>query len=99
MTEKVDSMGRYFVAGLAIGWVIGILFSPKSGDGARDYLSQKINEGHKHARKKARELRERAEDLIERGKEMVNEKKDEIAEKLDDAVKAHLPEKSKAKGA
>jgi gas vesicle protein len=99
MTEKIGSKVSYFLVGLGVGWLIGILFAPKSGEGTRDYLSQSLKEGRKHARKKARELRERAEDLVERGKEMVNQKKEQIAAELDDATKADLPEKSKAKGA
>ncbi len=99
MSEEVGSKVTYLLLGLSVGWLIGILFAPKSGEGSREYLSQKVRDGSKHAREKARELRERAEDLLERGKEMVNQKKDEIAEKLDDAVKDHMPEKSKAKGA
>ena len=99
MTERIDSKVSYFLVGLGVGSLIGILFSPKSGEGARDYLSQKINEGSKHAQKKARELRERAEGLVERGKEMVNQKKEQIAGGLDEAGKAYQEEKSKAKGA
>ena len=99
MTEKVNSSVGCFLAGLAIGSLIGILFAPKSGEGTREDLSKKLNEGSKHARKKARKLRERTEDLVERGKEMVNETKEQIAAKLDEAGNADLPEKSKAKGA
>ena len=99
MEEKISSTGRYFLAGLAVGWLLGIFFAPKSGEETRVYLSKKINRGHKHARKKARELRERAEDLVERGKDFVNQTKEQIAEKLDEAGKAYLPGKSKAKGA
>jgi gas vesicle protein len=99
MTERIDSKVSYFLVGLGVGSLIGILFSPKSGEGTREYLSQKINEGSKHARKKAGELRERAEGLVERGKEMVNQKKEQIAGGLDEAGKAYQEEKSKAKGA
>jgi len=99
MAEKIDSMGRYFLAGLAIGWVIGLFFAPKSGEGTRELLAQKVNEGRKHARRKTMELREHAEDLLDRGKEMVNQGKEQIAQRLDDPDKPHLPEKSKAKGA
>jgi len=98
MTEKIGSKVSYFLVGLGVGSLIGMLFAPKSGEGARDYLSQKLKDGRKHARKKAGELRERAEDLVERGKEMVNQKKEQIAAELDEAGKADLPEKSKAKG-
>ena len=76
-----------------------MLFAPKSGEGARDYLSQKINEGSKHARKKARELRERAEDLVERGKEVVTQAKEQVAAAVDVGLKTYQREKSKAKSA
>lgn len=99
MREEVGSKVTYLLLGLSVGWLVGILLTPKSGEGSREYLSQKVREGSKHAREKARELRERAEDLVERGKEMVNQKKEQIAAESDDASKAYLPEKSKAKGA
>lgn len=99
MTEKINSPAGFFLAGLAVGSLIGILFAPKSGEGTRGYLLKKLNEGRKHARKKAQEMRQRTEDLVERGKEMINETKEQIAEKLDEADTSHLPGKSKAKGA
>ena len=75
MTEQIDSNAGYFLAGLTIGSLIGIFFAPKSGEGTREYLSKKVKDGGKHARKKARELRGRAEDLVDSGKELVNQKK------------------------
>ena len=45
MTEKIDSPAGYFLAGLAVGSFIGILFAPKSGEGTRAYLSKKVKEG------------------------------------------------------
>src|SRR5271169_5253506 len=97
MTEKIHSTAGYFLAGLAIGSLVGIVFAPKSGEGTREYLSKKVKEGSKHARKKARELGDRAGDLIERGKELVNQTTEQIAMGLDEADKANGPEKSKAK--
>ncbi len=99
MDEKIDSKVTYLLMGLGVGSLVGILFAPKSGEETREYLSQVINKGSKHARKKARKLQKRAEDVVERGKEMVNQKKEQIAAELDEAAKAYLPEKSKAKGA
>jgi gas vesicle protein len=98
MTEKIHSTARYFLAGLAIGSLVGIVFAPKSGEGTREYLSKKVKEGSKHARKKSRELGERADDLLERGKELVNQTKEQIATGLDAVDKPSPPEKSKAKG-
>lgn len=98
-TEQTGSTVGYLLAGLAIGSLIGILFAPKSGEDTREHLWKKVNQGHKHARRKARELRERTEDFFERGKEAVNETKEQISANLDEATKAYLSEKSKAKGA
>jgi gas vesicle protein len=97
MTEKIQSTAGYFLAGLAIGSLVGIVFAPKSGEGTREYLSKKLKEGSKHARKKAREVRERADYLVERGKELVNQAKEQIATGLDEADQAYPLEKSKAK--
>jgi len=99
MEEKTNPTGRYFLAGLAVGWFLGIFFAPKSGEDTRDYLSKEISRGHQHAWRKGRELRERAEDLIDRGKERVNQGKERLAAQLEEPSKDHLPERSKAKGA
>ena len=98
MTEKINSNATYFLVGLAIGSLISIFFAPKSGEGTRAYLSKKVEDGSKHARKKAREFRCRAEDLVDSGKELINETKEQIAAKLEEDGEAYPPEKSKAKG-
>jgi gas vesicle protein len=68
MSDNVGSKVSFFLVGLGIGALVGILFAPKSGEETREYLSSKAEEGRDFAQKKARELRERAEDLIERSK-------------------------------
>ncbi|MGB7750051.1 MAG: YtxH domain-containing protein [Candidatus Acidiferrales bacterium] len=97
MTEKIHSTAGYFLAGLAIGSLVGIVFAPKSGEGTRGFLSKKVKHGSKHARKKARELRERAEDLVDRGTELVNQANEQIATGLDEATTADMPVKAKAR--
>jgi len=99
MADKIASKVSYFLVGLGIGSLIGILFAPKSGGDTREYLSQKVKEGSEYAQKKARELRERAEDLVGRGKEGVTQKKEQIAAAVDVGREAYQREKSKAKGA
>jgi gas vesicle protein len=99
MAEKIDSKASYFLVGLGVGSLIGILFAPKSGEENREYLSQKVNEGSEYAQKKVQELRVRAEDLVERGKEVVTQKKQRIAAAVDVGRETYQQEKSKAKGA
>jgi gas vesicle protein len=77
--NNAGSKVSYFLAGLGIGALVGILFAPKSGEETREYLTSKADEGRDYAQRKARELRERAEDLIERSKEIMDRQKEGVA--------------------
>jgi gas vesicle protein len=83
MADNVGSKVSFFLVGLGIGALVGILFAPKSGEETREYLTSKADEGRDYAQKKARELRERAEDLIERSKEIMAKQKDAISTAVD----------------
>jgi gas vesicle protein len=90
-------MGKsgYFLAGLGIGTLVGVLMAPRSGEETRDYLSKRADEGREYAQRKARELRERAEDFVERGKQVASEQKDLIAGALDAGREAYQRERAK----
>src|SRR5215469_10692461 len=79
MADNAGSKVSFFIVGLGIGALLGILFAPKSGEETRDYLSSKADEGRDYAQRKARELRERAEDLIERSKEIMARQKEALS--------------------
>jgi gas vesicle protein len=96
MSDNVGSKVSFFLVGLGIGALVGILFAPKSGEETREYLSNRADEGREYAQKKARELRERAEDLIERSKEIMSRQKDSISAAVDAGKDAYVKEKSKA---
>jgi gas vesicle protein len=96
MAERIESKGVFFLVGLGIGSLVGILFAPKSGDETREYLKQKAKEGSEYTQKKARELRERAEDLVDRGNQVVTRKQEQIATAIDAGREAYQREKSKA---
>lgn len=83
MSDSVGSRISFFLVGLGIGALVGILFAPKSGEETREYLAAKADEGKEYAQKKARELRERAEDLIERSKEIMARQKDALSSAVD----------------
>ena len=79
MSDNAGSKFSYFLVGIGIGALVGILYAPKSGDQTRELLSKKADEGRDYAQRKARELRERAEDLIERSKEIMSRQKDAVS--------------------
>ena len=96
MAENVGAKISYFIVGLGIGTLVGILFAPKSGEETREFLTQKADEGREFAQKKARELRERAEDLIERSKDIINREKGSIAAAVEAGKETYQRERSKA---
>ena len=67
MAKREMPKGNYFLVGISIGSLIGILFAPKSGDETREYIAKKAREGDFVVRKKAREVRRLAEQTIEHG--------------------------------
>ncbi len=96
MSDNIGSKVSYFMVGLGIGALVGILFAPKSGEETREYLTKKAEEGREYAQRKARELRERADDLIERGKEVAVRQKESIGAAVDAGREAYQREKAKA---
>lgn len=96
MSDNTGSKVSFFLVGLGIGALVGILFAPKSGEETREFLAQKADEGREYAQRKARELRERAEDILERGKTAAVRQKETIAAAVDAGRDAYQREKSKA---
>jgi gas vesicle protein len=95
MADNSGSKVSYFLAGIGIGALLGILFAPKSGEETREFLSKKADEGREYAQKKAEELRVRADDLMERGKKVASQQKESISAAVDAGRDAYLREKSK----
>jgi len=96
MADNVGSKITYFLVGLGVGALVGVLFAPKSGDETRQFLSNKADEGRDYAQRKAKELRERADDLIERGKDLAGRQKDSINAAVEGAREAYRREASKS---
>lgn len=96
MSDNVGSKVSFFLVGLGIGALVGILFAPKSGEETREFLSDKADEGREYAQRKAQELRERADDLIERSKEIMSKQKDALSSAVELGKETYKREASKA---
>ncbi len=96
MSDNIGSKVSYFLVGMGIGALIGVLFAPKSGEETREHLTKKAEEGREYAQRKARELRERTEDLIERGKDVAVRQKESLSAAVDAGREAYQREKAKA---
>ena len=92
MADNVGSKVSFFLVGVGIGALLGVLFAPKSGEETREYLGKRADEGREFAQKKARELRERADELIERGKDVAARKRDSLTAAVEAGREAFLRE-------
>jgi gas vesicle protein len=94
MADNVGSKISFFLVGLGVGALVGVLFAPRSGEETRDLIAQKADDSKEFAARKARELRDRADDLIERGKDVAARKKESISAAVDAGREAYLREAS-----
>jgi gas vesicle protein len=68
----------WFLAGLGLGAVVGVLYAPRSGSETRDVLRARAEEGRDYMRSRAREAREQASEWVDRGRDVVNQQKDQF---------------------
>jgi gas vesicle protein len=74
-----DHSLAYFLLGLGLGVVAGILFAPQSGESTRRMLREKAEESADFVRRKTSELQETAAEAIERGKSALQHQKETLA--------------------
>lgn len=96
MAQKTIRTVNYFLVGLGIGSLIGVLYAPKSGVKTREYLAKKASERNEYVYRKARDLKNHAEELVERGKKMITQTKGQLAAAIDVGRETYHREKSKA---
>jgi len=86
-----DSGGKftYFLAGLGIGSLIGILFAPRSGEETRNLINTRVDEGRDYLTKRSTELREQADELIDRGRKAVARQRENVQSAVDAGKQAY----------
>jgi gas vesicle protein len=78
MAEESGGKFTYFLAGLGIGTLIGILFAPQSGEETRNQIRTRVDDGREYLTKRSQELRGQAEELVDRGRKTVSRQKDNL---------------------
>jgi gas vesicle protein len=63
----------WFLAGLGVGALIGILYAPKSGRETREDLAQGAREGSEYLRTRGRQAAEQMGQYVDKGREQVNQ--------------------------
>lgn len=78
MSDRDSNSFGWFLAGVGLGAVVGILYAPKSGSETRDALRARAEEGRDYVRSRAREAKEQASEWADRGRDVVNQQKDQF---------------------
>jgi|SRR5579862_6227045 len=73
----------WFLAGLGVGALAGILYAPKSGRETRDDLANSAREGTEYLRNRSRQVAEQMGTIVDRGKEQVGDYVDRGREAVD----------------
>jgi gas vesicle protein len=78
MADRDGNSFLWFLAGLGVGAVVGVLYAPRSGDEMREVIRTKAQEGSERARHHARRAREQANDWMDRGRDVLNQQTEQF---------------------
>jgi len=78
MAERDGNSFLWFLAGLGIGAIAGVLYAPRSGDETRQAIRSKAEEGGEFVRDRARQARDQATSWADRGREVLNPQKEQF---------------------
>ena len=77
MADDSSSFG-WFLAGVGVGALVGVLYAPKAGSEIRDDLRSRAEEGRDFMKNRAQDAKEQASQWVDRGKDVVNQQKDQF---------------------
>jgi|SRR5579859_5955348 len=68
----------WFLAGLGLGVVAGVLYAPRSGEETREVLRARAEEGREYVRNRARDARDQAQQWADKGRDAVTQQKEQF---------------------
>jgi gas vesicle protein len=78
MSDRDGNSFVWFLAGLGLGALAGVMYAPRSGSETREALRARAEEGRDYVRDRAREARAQAGQWADRGREAVNQQKEQF---------------------
>lgn len=98
MSERNGHGFLWFLTGLGIGAVVGLLYAPQSGSETREVLMAKAEEGSEYLKKRAREAKAQAETWADRGREIYNAQKEQIRSAVESGRQAYREKTTAGRG-
>ena len=78
MSDDRNSSIGWFIAGLGLGALVGVLYAPKSGRETRDALMTGLDDGREYLSSRGREAGTQVRQWVDKGKETVGRQRDQI---------------------
>jgi gas vesicle protein len=78
MSDNSGSSFGWFLAGVGLGALVGVLYAPRAGSDTRDVIRARAEEGRDYMRTRAREARGQASEWVDRGRDVMNQQKDQF---------------------
>jgi len=78
MADRDGNSFLWFLAGLGLGALAGVLYAPRAGRETREALRVRAEEGREYVRNRAQQAREQAAEWADRGREVVNQQKEQF---------------------
>jgi len=78
MSDRDGSSFVWFLAGLGLGALVGVLYAPRAGSETREEIRARAEQGRDYVRDRAREAREQASGWVDKGRDVVNQQKEQF---------------------
>ena len=78
MSDRDGSSFLWFLAGVGIGGLVGILYAPRTGRETREEILARAEQGREYVRNRAQEAREQASEWVDKGRDVVNQQKEQF---------------------
>ncbi len=78
MSDRDGSSFVWFLAGLGLGALVGVLYAPRSGSETREEWRTRAEQGRDYVRSRARDARDQAAGWVDKGRDVVNQQKEQF---------------------
>jgi gas vesicle protein len=78
MSDRDGNSFVWFLAGLGVGAVAGVLYAPRPGTETREVLRARAEEGRDYVRNRAREAADQASQWADKSRDVVTQQKEQF---------------------
>jgi len=89
MADNDSNSIGWFLAGLGLGALVGVLYAPKSGRETRETILQSAQEGREYINNRGQQFKGQVDTFVQKGKETINRSKDQITSAVEAGRQAY----------